>query len=228
LYHTGARYYDPRLGRFLQPDPIGQAGGVNLYAYVGNDPLNLTDPSGLWGIFGSWGLTGVVGSGPGSATIYQGNTPIAQVNGGVATAQVGAGAFYSSASGASAGGFVTAQAAITGLLPSGSTTVASVFPSQPNSQNGVLGASLGIGRGLGVTNANNASDLQGTSHVVQVDLGVVSIQYATGQASDGRSIWSLSAGGTLGLGLSSYDTETPAAGGVQLTNPPPGSGGNSH
>jgi len=114
------------------------------------------------------------------------------------------------------------------LLPSGSTTVASVFPSQPNSQNGVLGASLGIGRGLGVTNANNASDLQGTSHVVQVDLGVVSIQYATGQASDGRSIWSLSAGGTLGLGLSSYDTETPAAGGVQLTNPPPGSGGNSH
>jgi len=60
LYHTGARYYDPRLGRFLQPDPIGQAGGVNLYAYVGNDPLNGTDPSGLWGIFGSWGLTGVV------------------------------------------------------------------------------------------------------------------------------------------------------------------------
>jgi RHS repeat-associated protein len=53
LYHTGARYYDPRLGRFLQPDPIGQAGGVNLYAYVGNDPLNAVDPSGLcpacWG-----------------------------------------------------------------------------------------------------------------------------------------------------------------------------------
>jgi RHS repeat-associated protein len=33
LYHTGARYYDPRLGRFLQPDPIGQAGGLNIYAY---------------------------------------------------------------------------------------------------------------------------------------------------------------------------------------------------
>jgi RHS repeat-associated protein len=48
LYHTGARYYDPRLGRFLQPDPIGQAGGVNLYAYVGNDPLNGTDPQGLY------------------------------------------------------------------------------------------------------------------------------------------------------------------------------------
>ena len=35
------------LGRFLQTDPIGVAGGVNLYAYVGNDPLNLIDPYGL-------------------------------------------------------------------------------------------------------------------------------------------------------------------------------------
>lgn len=47
LYHTGARYYDPRLARFLQMDPIGQAGGLNLYAYVDNDPLNLVDPTGL-------------------------------------------------------------------------------------------------------------------------------------------------------------------------------------
>jgi hypothetical protein len=38
--------YSPALGRFLQPDPIGYAGGSNLYAYVGNDPVNLTDPHG--------------------------------------------------------------------------------------------------------------------------------------------------------------------------------------
>ncbi|MDI1285736.1 MAG: HNH/endonuclease VII fold putative polymorphic toxin [Reyranella sp.] len=47
LYYYRARHYSPVLGRFLQPDPIGYAGGVNLYGYVGNDPLNLIDPSGF-------------------------------------------------------------------------------------------------------------------------------------------------------------------------------------
>ena len=46
LYHLGARYYDPQLGRFLSEDPIGIAGGLNLYAYAGNDPVNARDPSG--------------------------------------------------------------------------------------------------------------------------------------------------------------------------------------
>ncbi len=42
-----ARYFEPKLGRFLSEDPIGFAGGVNFYNYVLNDPVNLTDPFGL-------------------------------------------------------------------------------------------------------------------------------------------------------------------------------------
>lgn len=47
LYHYKMRQYSPKLGRFLQPDPIGMAGGINLYGYVGNSPLTTVDPLGL-------------------------------------------------------------------------------------------------------------------------------------------------------------------------------------
>ena len=48
IYYYRARYYHPSLQRFISEDPLGILGGdVNLYAYVGNNPLNWTDPWGL-------------------------------------------------------------------------------------------------------------------------------------------------------------------------------------
>jgi RHS repeat-associated protein len=47
LYYYRFRYYDASVGRFLSEDPIGFAGGINFYTYVGNNPLNFVDPLGL-------------------------------------------------------------------------------------------------------------------------------------------------------------------------------------
>ena len=46
LYYYRARYYSPKLGRFLQTDPIGYDADLNYYAYVSSDPVNMTDPKG--------------------------------------------------------------------------------------------------------------------------------------------------------------------------------------
>ncbi|MGX1911925.1 RHS repeat-associated core domain-containing protein [Streptomyces phaeochromogenes] len=70
LYHNKARYLDPNIGRFTQPDPAGLE--ANPYLYASGDPTNIIDPTGLWG----WGevLGGVLGTAIGiTATVVTGN-----------------------------------------------------------------------------------------------------------------------------------------------------------
>ncbi|HLS02092.1 MAG TPA: RHS repeat-associated core domain-containing protein, partial [Beutenbergiaceae bacterium] len=55
-HYNGHRYYVPTTGRYLTPDPIGLAGGINPYRYVGDNPISYVDPLGLWQLTIAGGL----------------------------------------------------------------------------------------------------------------------------------------------------------------------------
>ena len=65
LYYYRARYYHPTLQRFIAEDPIGFAGGANVYGYVGGNPLNFTDAIGL----SAWTFEAFIGGIGGSITV---------------------------------------------------------------------------------------------------------------------------------------------------------------
>src|SRR6185312_8468032 len=99
LVYARNRYVDPETGKFTQADPIGLAGGVNAWGFVGGDPVSYSDPFGLWpcppdndcaGIDMLYGVTGA------TVGMFTGGPPAAQA--GVASSA--ASALFSSSAGA--------------------------------------------------------------------------------------------------------------------------------
>lgn len=169
LYHYRARYYQSKLQRFISEDPLGFVGAdANLYAYAGNAPTVLVDPSGLVGV-------GTVGS----ATAAGG----AGVVGAAGSYTIGSGIFAGGQQGVNLGSFqsVGGFAGGPGFGPS--------YPSN-NSGNSATGGYVGGGVGGFITNANSPADLIKTTTTIAADIGL-GLANASIQLSLGNGIWIL-------------------------------------
>jgi len=169
LYYYRARHYSPLLGRFLQTDPIGYGDGgtSDLYAYVNNDPLNATDPLGLWTfqVGGSysfnWGWIGgtfsggLIVDGYGNAGFYVTGGGGPGVGGSVKLG--GFAAITTAPTIMDTNGYNSGVSGTLGVLGGAASVDWSHGNTRDNQVYNSFGGSLGIGGGAGITQTNTGT-----------------------------------------------------------------------
>jgi RHS repeat-associated protein len=180
LYYYKARFYSPVLGRFLQTDPVGYQSDLNLYAYVENNPINRTDPPGLFFVqVAAGGVNMMVGAIVSYATGQD-----------ITLSNLGTDFMVGALSGGTLGltGKFAALAQITNLTPSKATTafVGEVVKGIGDEQR-TPGQTIGLAFGAAVLNATGVIGKTGAALATKSGLTVSSNKAANEVLATGFS-----------------------------------------
>ena len=181
LKYYRARYYNPRMQRFISEDPVSFSGGdFNVYAFVNGNPISRIDPTGQAGV-----------------VLFGGGLAEAGVGNGIAVqASSGGGMFWGGSAGVNFGGYTSSGG----------------YWGDAQKSEFVVGATAGLGGGVLFTNAKCAQQLLGPFDTWNINIPIVSLQYATdGSIRTGA----ISFGRSWGFSFSRYRVTTTTASGCR-------------
>jgi RHS repeat-associated protein len=209
LYFDRVRYYNPSFQKFISEDAIGFSGGVNLYGYAGNDPVDFRDPLGLSPSRGRSGIISLLGK-------LVPKTFGASID---ARAEAGLGSWGGSAA-SGAIGIAGSSNQLADVFSAGAATNAGPFvaglPAQDPKTTGTYGAFAGVGQSFIISNGQ-PSDLQGPSKTLSFNVGIGPVSMGGALSFGANGVYQISISNPfdspgIGASVSAYTTTTTVCG----------------